>query len=75
MSFRSQLLDVLIGGLIAGATTFVLGAVVPETRLAVTVGVLLASMFYFSRNPWGTSRPQAAEINQRIDDLYDRILP
>jgi hypothetical protein len=75
MSFLSQLLDVILGGLLAGLTTFALSAVVADQQLAVTVGVILASMFYFSRNPWGTTREQAVEINERIDALYDRILP
>ena len=75
MSFLSQLLDVIIGGLLAGLSTFVLGFAVPDQQFAVTVGVILASMFYFSRNPWGTSRTQAVAINDRIDDLYARILP
>ncbi|WP_136716650.1 hypothetical protein [Halorientalis salina] len=75
MSFLSQLLDVILGGLLAGLTTFALSAVVADQQLAVTVGVILASMFYFSRNPWGTNREQAVEINERIDALYDRILP
>lgn len=75
MSFLSQLLDVILGGLLAGLTTFALGAVVADQQLAVTVGVILASMFYFSRNPWGTNEEQAVEINDRIDALYDRILP
>jgi hypothetical protein len=75
MSFLSQLLDVILGGLIAGLSTFMLGAVIADQQLAVTVGVILASMFYFSRNPWGTSREQAVLINERIDDLYDKVLP
>ena len=75
MSFLSQVLDVVIGGLLAGVTTFVLGSVVADQQLAVTVGVILASMYYFSRNPWGTNREQGAKFNNRIDDVYDRILP
>jgi len=75
MSFLSQLLDVIIGGLIAGLSTFMIGFAVADQQLAVTVGVILASMFYFSRNPWGTNRKQAAAINDQIDALYERILP
>lgn len=75
MSFLSQLLDVIIGGLIAGLSTFMIGFAVADQQLAVTVGVILASMFYFSRNPWGTNREQAAAINDQIDALYERILP
>ncbi|MFB6143648.1 MAG: hypothetical protein ABEJ30_09950 [Halorientalis sp.] len=75
MSFPSQLLDVLVGGAIAGLTTFLLGSVVADPQLPVTVGVVLASLYYFSRNPWGTTPDQAAAINERIDAVYRRVLP
>lgn len=71
MSFAHQLVDIIISGLIAGLSTFLFGAVAPE--LAVTLGVILASMYYFSRNPWGSQSGE--EINERIDDLYERYLP
>lgn len=75
MSFLSQVLDIVISGLIAGLGTFALGSVIADQQFAVTVGVILASMYYFSRNPWGTNREQGAKFNDRIDDIYDRILP
>lgn len=75
MSFLSQVLDIVIGGLIAGLTTFLLGTVVADQQLPVTVGVILASMYYFSRNPWGTTPEQGEEINARIDAVYERVLP
>lgn len=71
MSFLHQLVDILVSGLIAALSTFLLGAVAPG--FAVTIGVILASMYYFSRNPWGSQNGQA--INDRIDDLYERYLP
>jgi hypothetical protein len=71
MSFAHQVVDILIGGAVAGLSTFVFSAVAPQ--LAVTIGVILASMYYFSRNPWGSQGGD--EINARIDDLYERYLP
>lgn len=71
MSFAYQAVDIVIAGLVAGVSSFLLGAVAPN--LAVTIGVVLASMYYFSRNPWGSSHGE--EYNAQIDDLYDRILP
>jgi hypothetical protein len=71
MSFAYQLLDVLVAGLLAGIASFALVPVLGDT--AVTIAVMLASMYYFSRNPYGSDR--GAEYNDRIDDLYDRVLP
>ena len=71
MSVSHQIVDVFISGLIAGLSSFMLSAFAP--RLAVTIGVILASMYYFSRNPWGSQ--SGDEINDRLDDLYDRYLP
>ena len=71
MSVAHQLVDVLVSGLIAGLSSFVIGALAPQ--LGVTIGVILASMYYFSRNPWGSQRGE--EYNEAIHDLYDRYLP
>ena len=71
MSVAHQIVDVLVSGLLAGLSTFLLSAAVP--RFAVTIGVILASMYYFSRNPWGSQ--DGDDINHQIDDLYDRYLP
>ncbi|EMA43373.1 hypothetical protein [Halococcus saccharolyticus] len=71
MSVAHQIVDVFISGLIAGLSSFMLSAFAP--RLAVTIGVILASMYYFSRNPWGSQ--SGDEINDRLDDLYERYLP
>jgi len=65
------MVDVILSGLIAGLSSFLLSAFAP--RLAVTIGVILASMYYFSRNPWGSQNGDA--INDRLDDLYERHLP
>jgi hypothetical protein len=75
MSVLYQVVDIVIGGLIAGATTFVLSAATADQQLAVTVGVVLASMYYFSRNPWGSDPERAAEYNARIDGFYGKFLP
>lgn len=71
MSVAHQMVDVFIAGLIAGLSAFVFGTVAPQ--LAVTLGVIFASMYYFSRNPWGSQRGD--EFNKAIDDLYERYLP
>ena len=71
VSAAHQLVDVLVSGLIAGLSSSVIWALAPE--LGVAIGVVLASMYYFSRNPWGSQR--GAEYNEAIDDLYDRYLP
>ncbi|WP_435077022.1 hypothetical protein [Halococcus sp. AFM35] len=71
MSVAHQIVDVLVSGVIAGFSAFVLSAAAP--RFAVTIGVILASMYYFSRNPWGSQDGDA--LNRRIDDLYERYLP
>lgn len=75
MSLLYQIVDIVVGGLIAGAATFVIGALVADQQLAVTIGVILASMYYFSRNPWGSDPEQALEYNAQIDDLYGKFLP
>ncbi|EMA48913.1 hypothetical protein C448_02256 [Halococcus morrhuae DSM 1307] len=71
MSVAYQIVDVLIAGVVAGLSAFVLSAITP--RFSVTIGVILASMYYFSRNPWGSQ--SGDDLNRRIDDLYDRYLP
>jgi hypothetical protein len=72
MSLLHQVTDVVIGGLIAGVSTFAFGAVM-QAYLAISVGAFLAATFYFSRNPWGS--PDGDEYNEMIDDVYDRYLP
>lgn len=71
MSFAYQVVDVLVAGVLAGLSSFVLVPLLGE--MAVTLGVMLASMYYFSRNPYGSDR--GMEYNDRIDDLYARFLP
>ncbi|WP_135820442.1 hypothetical protein [Halostella litorea] len=71
MSALRQLLDVLVAGLIAGSSTFVVSAVAPG--YAITIGTVLASMYYFSRYPWGIEG--GGRYNERIDAFYDRVLP
>jgi hypothetical protein len=72
MSLIHQAMDIVIGGLIAGLSTFLFGAVMTP-YLAISMGAFLAAMYYFSRNPWGVS--DGAKYNDAIDDLYDRVLP
>jgi hypothetical protein len=70
MPLAYQVLDVLIAGIVAGVTAFALGAVAPT--VATDVGVLLAGMYYFSRNPWGGN---GAEVNDAIDEVYASLVP
>ncbi|PSP38831.1 hypothetical protein BRC71_05025 [Halobacteriales archaeon QH_7_65_31] len=68
MGLLFQALDIVVAGLLAGVTSFVLAAVTPN--VAVSVGVLAAGMYYFSRNPWGGN---GDEVNEAIDDAYARL--
>jgi len=72
MALKFQIVDILLGGLLAGVGTFALSAVVSPS-FAVALGAFFAAMFYFSRNPWGS--PDGDEYNDRIDEFYDRYLP
>jgi hypothetical protein len=72
MSLTHQIADILVGGLLAGLATFLLGAVIAP-YLAVAMGAFFAAMYYFSRNPWGS--PNGDQYNDAIDDVYDRFLP
>lgn len=72
MTLKYQVVDIVIGGVLAGVGTFVLGAVVAP-YLAISLGAFFAAMFYFSRNPWGS--PEGEKYNDTIDDVYDRYLP
>jgi hypothetical protein len=69
-SFAYQVVDIVLSGLVAGFTAFSLSAVLP--RLSVTIGVVLASAYYFSRNPWGGD---GERFNEQVDELYERYLP
>ncbi|RNJ25458.1 hypothetical protein [Halosegnis longus] len=69
MGVLFQALDIVIAGILAGVTTFVLATVAPN--VAVSVGVLAAGLYYFSRNPWGGN---GEEVNDAIDDVYARLL-
>ena len=72
MALKYQILDIVVGGLLAGIGTFVLSVVVAP-YLAVALGAFFAAMFYFSRNPWGS--PNGDQYNDVIDDVYERYLP
>jgi hypothetical protein len=65
-----QFVDVLVAGVIAAVVAF---ALVPVTAQATSIAVVLASMYYFSRNPWGST--QGERYNETIDRLYGRYLP
>lgn len=71
MSMAYQVVDVVIAALLAGLSSFLLSAILPQ--FAVTTGIVLACMYYFSRNPWGAA--DGAAYNERIDEMYDRLLP
>jgi hypothetical protein len=67
-----QFVDILVAAVIAGTSTFMWGLALPP-GLALTLGGIFAAMWYFSRNPWGSTRGD--EYNEWIDELYDRYLP
>jgi hypothetical protein len=70
MSFAFQVIDILIAGVLAGATAFLLAGLAPT--LATDIGVLFAALYYFSRNPWGGN---GEEINEGIDKVYASLVP
>jgi hypothetical protein len=72
MSLKYQIVDILLGGVLAGVSTFALSALI-QAYLAIAMGAFFAAMFYFSRNPWGS--PDGDAYNDRIDALYDNYLP
>lgn len=71
MGVARQAIDIVIAGLIAGISSFVVSALSPD--MSVTVGVALAIMYYFSRYPWGST--EGEKYNEMIEDLYDQYLP
>ena len=71
MSLKRQLFDMAIAGVIAGLSTFMIGFIAVEP--AITIGVVLACIYCFSRYPWGSQQGEA--YNERIDSLYDEYLP
>lgn len=72
MTIAQQVFEVLLAGLIAGVTTFLASLAVGPND-GVVIGVVLASMYYFSRYPFGSTRGD--EYNERIDEFYDEYLP
>jgi hypothetical protein len=72
MALARQLADLLFAGLVAGSVTLTLSTVV-DPNTASLVGVILATMYYFSRYPWGAR--DGERYNDRIDALYDEYLP
>jgi hypothetical protein len=71
MGLARQLFDLLVAGAIAGVLTVLLAAVAPDS--APLFAVMVATMYYFSRYPWGAK--DGARYNERIDAFYDRFLP
>jgi hypothetical protein len=72
MSLLHQIVDIVIGGLLAGVMTFALSAIIAP-YLAISMGAFFAAMYYFSRNPWGS--PNGDEYNDAIDEFYESVLP
>lgn len=67
-----QFVDLLVATVLAGATIFVWQIFVNPV-IALWIATLFSSMYYFSRNPWGSTRGD--QYNEWIDDLYDQYLP
>ena len=72
MALSHQLVDIVVGGLVATVSFTVLGFVLTPSY-AVAMGAFFAATYYFSRNPWGS--PDGEQYNERIDEFYDRLLP
>ena len=71
MSLKHQLFDILLAGIIAGLATFTISFVAFQAALAI--GLALASMYYFSRYPWGSQNGE--EYNDLIDEFYEEHFP
>jgi hypothetical protein len=71
MGLARQLFDLLLAGAIAGALTVAIAPFAPDS--APLFAVMVATMYYFSRYPWGAR--EGAKYNERIDAVYDRLLP
>ena len=69
MSTKYQILDIILAGLVAGLTTFMISFV--SVDLSLPIGMTFASGFYFSRHPWGSQR--GSEINDKIEDFYNSL--
>jgi hypothetical protein len=72
MTLAYQVVDIVVGGLLAAVSTVVLGAVIGPSG-ALALGAFAAAAYYFSRNPWGL--PDGDRYNETIDAVYDRYLP
>ncbi len=71
MSLKHQLFDILLAGIIAGLSTFMISFVAFEAALAI--GLALGSMYYFSRYPWGSQ--DGEKYNELIDEFYAKYFP
>lgn len=71
MSLKHQIFDMLLAGIIAGLSTFMISFVAFE--VALTIGLALGSMYYFSRYPWGSQNGK--EYNELIDEFYEKHFP
>ncbi|MFC4406422.1 hypothetical protein [Haloarchaeobius iranensis] len=72
MSVARQMVEVVVASVLAVAGILLI-APIASASMAQTVGIIIACGYYFSRYPWGSRQPEG--INDRIDALYDRILP
>ena len=71
MSVARQMVEVVVASVLAIAGILLTALIVPS--MAQTVGIIIACGYYFSRYPWGSRQPEG--INDRIDAVYDRVLP
>lgn len=71
MAFARQIVDILITGIIAGTSSFLVSEVSPN--ISITIGVALACIYYFSRCPWGSRH--GIKYNEKIDEMFDTYLP
>lgn len=69
MTSSRQWVEMVLSLVFAVAVTILLTPIVPD--LAPTAGAVLATMYFFSRYPWGGR----AETNAQLDAFFDEHLP
>lgn len=72
MSLAWQVFDLVVAGSIAGSLTVLLSFLLPVDSASL-VAVMVATMYYFSRYPWGSR--DGEKYNEKIEEIYDEYLP
>lgn len=72
MSLARQVFDLVVAGSIAGSLTVILSFFIPVDSASL-VAVMVATMYYFSRYPWGAR--DGEKYNEKIEEIYDQYFP